>query len=125
MLTGLHALVNFLQQEGWERDENGLRIIKPVVMRLAAAYFLTAKRTNRNGTPTHFDSVAHFHLGNGAQVEELNWMGDCSAKGLKQSLGLMVNYRYKLDEVPSNHERYATECKVEASKHVYELYCAI
>src|SRR5690606_7253931 len=31
------------------------------------------------------DPVARFHLGNGARVERLNWAGDPSAKGLKQS----------------------------------------
>lgn len=40
------------------------------------------------------DPVARFHLGNGARVEQLNWQGDPSAKGLKQSFGLMVNYLY-------------------------------
>jgi malonyl-CoA decarboxylase len=42
------------------------------------------------------DPVARFHLGNGARVERLNWAGDPSAKGLKQSYGLMVNYLYDL-----------------------------
>ena len=42
------------------------------------------------------DPVARFHLGNGARVERLNWAGDPSPKGLKQSYGLMVNYLYDL-----------------------------
>ena len=37
------------------------------------------------------DPVARFHLGNGARVERLNWAGDPSPKGQKQSYGLMVN----------------------------------
>ncbi|KAF5297151.1 hypothetical protein FQA39_LY19275 [Lamprigera yunnana] len=36
------------------------------------------------------DPVARFHLGNGARIERLNWAGDTSTKGVKQSYGLMV-----------------------------------
>jgi malonyl-CoA decarboxylase len=42
------------------------------------------------------DPVARFHLGNGARIERLNWYADPSAKGLKQSFGMMVNYLYDL-----------------------------
>lgn len=48
------------------------------------------------------DPVARFHLGNGARVERLNWMGDPSAKGLRQSYGLMVNYLYDLKRLDRN-----------------------
>jgi malonyl-CoA decarboxylase len=48
----------------------------------------------QDGKP--MDPVARFHLGNGARIERLNWAGDPSAKGLKQSYGLMVNYLYDL-----------------------------
>jgi len=125
-LAGLQALSYFLKKPNWHESAEGVALVKPVIMRLAAAYFLTAKRTDSAGVPTSStDSVAHFHLGNGAQVENLNWLGDTSEKGLQQSFGMMVNYRYKLDEVGQNHERYHTECKIQASKHVYELYCSI
>ncbi|MEJ5988557.1 malonyl-CoA decarboxylase [Ramlibacter sp. PS3R-8] len=49
-------------------------------------------RELQDGKP--LDPVARFHLGNGARVERLNWAGDPSPKGLKQSFGLMVNYLY-------------------------------
>ncbi len=45
------------------------------------------------------DPVARFHLGNGARVERLNWAGDPSSKGLKQSFGMMVNYLYDLKRI--------------------------
>ena len=48
------------------------------------------------------DAVARFHLGNGARVERINWAGDPSAKGMKQSFGLMVNYLYDLKRIPSH-----------------------
>ncbi|MEP6792363.1 MAG: malonyl-CoA decarboxylase family protein, partial [Ramlibacter sp.] len=49
-------------------------------------------REQKDGKPV--DPVARFHLGNGARIERLNWAGDPSAKGQKQSYGLMVNYLY-------------------------------
>jgi malonyl-CoA decarboxylase len=52
------------------------------------------------------NAVAKFHLGNGARLERLNWAADRSRKGLKQSLGLMVNYLYDLGEVEERHERF-------------------
>jgi malonyl-CoA decarboxylase len=57
-----------------------------------AAFYLG--REMPDGKP--LDAVARFHLGNGARIERLNWAGDPSAKGLKQSYGLMVNYLYDL-----------------------------
>ena len=56
------------------------------------------------------DPVARFHLGNGARVERLNWAGDPSAKGLKQSYGLMVNYLYDLKRLDKHraHARAGT-----------------
>ncbi|MEO7337352.1 MAG: malonyl-CoA decarboxylase [Caldimonas sp.] len=52
------------------------------------------------------DPVARFHLDNGARLERLNALGDLSAKGCKQSLGLMVNYLYDLDRVEAHHEKF-------------------
>ena len=53
------------------------------------------------------DPVARFHLGNGARVERLNWMGDPSPKGLKQSFGLMVNYLYDLKRLDRHRGQLA------------------
>ena len=54
------------------------------------------------------DSVAKFHLGNGARVERLNWAGDPSAKGLRQSYGLMVNYLYDLKRLDKHRAMLAS-----------------
>jgi malonyl-CoA decarboxylase len=62
--------------------------------------------------------VARFHLGNGARLERLNFLGDLSPKGLKQSHGLMVNYLYALDEIEKNHEAFAERGVVAASAEV-------
>ena len=67
-----------------------------------AAIYLGLGSTGRNGNP-----VAKFHLGNGAKLHLVNWAGDLSRKGLRQSAGLMVNYLYDLGNVEENHEKFA------------------
>jgi malonyl-CoA decarboxylase len=67
-----------------------------------AAIYLGLGSAGRNGNP-----VAKFHLGNGAKLHLVNWAGDLSRKGLRQSAGLMVNYLYDLGSVEENHEKFA------------------
>ena len=66
------------------------------------------------------DPVARFHLGNGARVERINWAGDHSAKGQKQSYGLMVNYLYDLKRI-DKHRSQLAEGKIAASREVEKL----
>ena len=66
-----------------------------------AAAFLT--QANATG---HGDPVARFHLDNGARLERINADADLSAKGLRDSFGVMVNYLYELSKVESNHEQF-------------------
>jgi malonyl-CoA decarboxylase len=65
-----------------------------------AAYYLVKEL--KGGKP--LDPVARFHLGNGARVERINWAADQSDKGLKQSLGLMVNYLYDVKKLDKNRD---------------------
>ena len=51
--------------------------------------------------------MARFHLGNGARIERLNWAADSSAKGLKQSCALMVNYLYDLNRLDKHRSQLA------------------
>ena len=83
---------------------------------MAARYFFEAKS---RGKP--FDPVARFHLGNGASLEKVNWMADISENGLRQSVGMMVNYRYKINDIEKNHERYAERDEVVATAKVTRL----
>ena len=48
-------------------------------------------------------------------------MADRSAKGLAQSAGVMVNYRYALDAIEANHEAYEKHRKINASSAVSGL----
>lgn len=74
---------------------------KAALLSLASMY-LGLVSAGRQGNP-----VAKFHLGNGAKLHLVNWAGDLSRKGLRQSAGLMVNYLYDLGSVEDNHERFA------------------
>jgi malonyl-CoA decarboxylase len=67
------------------------------------------------------DPVARFHLGNGARVERLNWAGDLSAKGNKQSYGLMVNYLYDLKRL-DKYRNLLAQGKIPVSAKVEDLY---
>ena len=60
----------------------------------------------RHGASSLGDPVARFHLDNGARLERINLAADLSDKGLRESLGVMVNYLYDLTAVESNHERF-------------------
>ncbi|RTL70197.1 MAG: MCD, Malonyl-CoA decarboxylase MCD [Hyphomicrobiales bacterium] len=112
----LEAL-ELLQDPDWWVDGEDAARLKPLLMRLAAHYFLNAKASD--GKPV--DPVARFHLGNGARLDRINWQGDTSAKGLREAQGLMCNYRYELRDIEKNHEAYANEGEVAASRQVYTL----
>lgn len=96
------ALKDLLLQEDWMNDKITHEAMKAPLQRLCARYLSEEKR---KGTRT-LDPVAHFHLSNGARMERLNWMGDVSEKGMQQSVGMMINYLYKISEIEKNHERY-------------------
>jgi malonyl-CoA decarboxylase len=110
-VRGAAAVRALLDRPKWWDVPAVDKALQPILTRLAAQY-LTSTDKGRA-----MDRVAHFHLGNGAIVERLNWLGDTSANGLKQSYGMMVNYRYKLSDVDANHEAYSTG-KVVASRDV-------
>ncbi|MCC6781140.1 MAG: malonyl-CoA decarboxylase [Hyphomicrobiales bacterium] len=106
-----------LDRADWWRDEETLDTVRDPLMRAAAWYYLRG-RTSR-GTP--LDSVARFHLGNGARLERLNLLADVSERGLRQSHGLMVNYLYDLDHIEQNHEAYAQQHAVVAASAISRL----
>ncbi|MEY4911609.1 MAG: hypothetical protein RL761_1272, partial [Pseudomonadota bacterium] len=87
------------------------------ILQGCAAHYLG--REMRDGEPV--DPVARFHLGNGARIERLNWAGDPSAKGLKQSYGLMVNYLYDLKRL-DKHRNMLAQGKIPVSGDIEALY---
>ena len=75
----------------------------------------------RSSTGRIIDSVARFHLGNGARLERINWLSDTSERAIAQGYGVMVNYLYDLDDIEKNHEAYAEGPTVVASNAVQRL----
>ena len=98
--------------EKFKKSEQFLKV-EPSLMNCAGNYFLKSDRSD--GMPN--DPVARFHLGNGASLEQINYLGDTSLNGLNLSGGLMVNYLYDLDKVEENHEAYTSENKLNISKN--------
>jgi malonyl-CoA decarboxylase len=106
-----------LDRDGWWQLAEARDPLREPLLRAAAWYFLRAK--NGRGLPV--DSVARFHLGNGARLERINWLADTTEKGIEQSHGLMVNYLYDLADIEKNHEAYAEQRAVVASNGVKRL----
>jgi len=101
----------------WQTEPAAGKIVRTFLNKAAAYYFLRAK----NGSGKPVDPVARFHLGNGARLERINWMGDKSSKGIRQSVGFMVNYRYDLGQVEKNHDAYANRSEVVAARGIHKL----
>ena len=112
---GAAAVRLLLDRPSWWEVPAVDKALRPILTRLAARY-LTA--TDERGRAQ--DRVAHFHLGNGAVVERLNWLADTSGNGFKQAYAMMVNYRYKLGDVDANHEAYSNG-RIVASREVRAL----
>jgi malonyl-CoA decarboxylase len=110
-------LLESLGKADWPENAELAAQLRALLEPLAAYYFLKA-RTPKGRL---IDSVARFHLGNGARLERINWLGDLSPKGLRESAGIMVNYLYRLDDIEKNHEAYANNGEVIASSAVKKL----
>ena len=103
-------------QMDWYKNEEIANMVKPLLMRTCAHYLVNQKR----GIGAR-DSVAHFHLNNGARIERINWLGDQSEQGMQRSFGLMVNYLYKLPDIEKNHEAYVGQGEIHYSSSVRAL----
>jgi len=116
-------LMDMLSSGHWANNPETLEILQTPMMKICARYLTQIKRRNTidQCAPTTLDPVAHFHLSNGARMEALNWMGDRSTKGLKQSAGLMINYLYKHSDIEKNHENYKAKGTVAMSSSMRAL----
>ncbi len=112
-----NGALGLMRRSRWQSKERATTAVRDPLLALAAHYFLLAKR--RDGKP--YDTVARFHLGNGARLERINFLADVSEKGMSQAHGVMVNYRYDLKEIEKNHEAYANQRVVAASRVVRGL----
>ncbi len=82
-------LLDLIKTNSWLRDEDLRAILETPLMRLCSRYLYREKHRG-----FALDPVANFHLRNGAVIWRLNWRADVSQRGLENSCGIMVNYRY-------------------------------
>ncbi|HHX82654.1 MAG TPA: MCD, Malonyl-CoA decarboxylase MCD, partial [Pseudomonadaceae bacterium] len=107
LLARQEAEADYLQNDKDLRD---------ALLFLCAHYLVNEKS---RGSPA--DAVARFHLGNGARLEQINWLADSSPNGLQQAAGLMVNYVYDLKQLARNHEAYQQRREVACSAAIRKL----
>ncbi len=83
--------------------------LKPFLMRLVTRYLVKEKRRGKC-----LDPVSNFHVRNGATMHRINYHADESAIRMKESFGIMINYRYYVleNQVEQNAFEYAVENKV-------------
>ncbi|XP_031549423.1 malonyl-CoA decarboxylase, mitochondrial-like [Actinia tenebrosa] len=107
---------DLIQTEDWHRDETIVECVKGPLMRLCARYLYEEKRRG-----FALDPVANFHIRNGAWMWRLNWSADTSPRGLENSFGLMMNYKYVLEDVDRNNQQYLFNGHIAAPQHFLDL----
>jgi malonyl-CoA decarboxylase len=108
------ALLPELERDGWWNDQARSEKLRAPLLRLGARY-LTRKPSIR------IDPVARFHLGNGARLERINWLGNNTPRGIQESFGIMVNYLYDHDSIEHNHDAFVRDGIVVRSPEVDAL----
>ena len=103
----------------WWDDAARAKALKAPLLRLVAAYL-----TRNAQEVKRIDQVARFHLGNGARLERIDWLGNTSSRGMRESFGVMVNYLYDPGSIEANHEAFVNTGRVVRSSEVDALATA-
>src|SRR5882757_1621595 len=112
-------LLQEAETDGWWHDPVRSAKLRPGLMRLCAHYL-----TRPSVPGSRIDPVARFHLGNGARLEQINWLGDTAPRAIAESFGIMVNYLYDIETIESNHEAFVNDGTVMRSADVDALLAA-
>jgi len=110
------AFRRLLDRADWADDPAVSAALKPPLLRLCARYLTLSE----NGAGPS-DPVARFHLGNGARLEQIDWLANPGKRGMKESFGLMANYLYDLDRIEANHEAFVHRGQVTCADAVNDL----
>jgi malonyl-CoA decarboxylase len=110
------ALLPKLARDGWWHDPAQSEPLRAPLMRLCATYL-----TRRPSPGNRIDPVARFHLGNGARLERINWLGNTDLRGIEESFGIMVNYLYDHDRIENNHEAFVRDGTIVCSPGIDAL----
>jgi malonyl-CoA decarboxylase len=95
------ALLPKFARDDWWDDPEQSEPLRAALMRLCATYL-----TRPPSPGNRIDPVARFHLGNGARLERINWLGNTELRAIQESFGIMVNYLYDHDSIENNHEAF-------------------
>lgn len=109
-------LLTLLRREDWWEDPEVAEALRRPLLRLCALYL-----TSSAGGAGPADPVARFHLGNGARLERINWLGNVAPRGITESFGLMVNYLYDPEAIEANHEAFVRDGAVVRSPAIDAL----
>jgi malonyl-CoA decarboxylase len=105
-----------LSHDGWWLDRVASEQLRPILMRFCGDYL-----TQQPSPEKRIDPVARFHLGNGARLERINWLGNTRPRGIEESFGIMVNYLYDHDSIEDNHEKFVRDGTIVRSPEVDAL----
>lgn len=111
------TLGDLLNVPAWHQNTQVTQVLQPILLRLCAEYLSGLEP----GKLRARDGVAHFHLSNGATLQQMNWMADISPKGIRQSCGMMVNYLYDPLTIDANSEEYVQTGSIAISAEIREL----
>jgi malonyl-CoA decarboxylase len=111
-----HPSLREFESDGWCHDPAQIELMRPVLMRLCALYL-----TQQPSPGNRIDPVARFHLGNGARLERINWLGNTELRAIQESFGIMVNYLYDHDSIENNHEAFVRDGTIVRSPGVDAL----
>ncbi|MFH1415742.1 MAG: malonyl-CoA decarboxylase family protein [Elusimicrobiota bacterium] len=104
--TGISGTISHLIHDtSWIADKKARSLVSPLIFGLSRNYLLAEKRHLPN-IDTASDPVENFHLNNGGELRYINVFSNLSEKGIKESLGTMVNYSYTLGNIEKNRELY-------------------
>jgi malonyl-CoA decarboxylase len=65
------------------------------------------------------DPVAAFHFSNGARLESIDPFANLRPYGLRDSFGVMVNYRYIPEDLEENHERFVRNGEISVASGLF------
>jgi len=108
--------LELIKTNRWIENDILIPCVEKSLVRLCARYLYLEKRRR-----VALDPVANFHLKNGATLWRVNWLADLSPRGLSNSCGMMVNYRYYLENLEQNSTNYLENHIVNADEGIMLL----
>ncbi|HEX7389163.1 MAG TPA: malonyl-CoA decarboxylase [Acidiphilium sp.] len=110
-----------LERPDWWENTALAGALRAPLLRFAALYLTGDFRTGDAQDVVRPDPVAKFHLGNGARLERINWMGNPGPRGIAESFGIMVNYLYDPEAIEARHEAFVRDGTVARAPAVDQL----